>query len=109
MRSQYINKDIFRLWENDEDLCSLKVPYLSIIDILMYLANSRGLDIAFVEKLLAIFSSSPIRWYWNGDKHVVRYFHRTIDLILFYLNKTNPNLIQNTNVSYIFDPHKTCS
>jgi len=47
-----IDKDSFRPQENVEDVLGPKVPYLSIIGALMYLANYICLDIAFAINLL---------------------------------------------------------
>jgi len=44
---------LLRPQENDEDLLSLEVPYLSVIRALMYLANYTWHDIAFVINLLS--------------------------------------------------------
>lgn len=39
VRSLNMNKDHFRAKEKGEELLGLKVPYLSVIGILMYLGN----------------------------------------------------------------------
>ena len=41
-----------------------------------------------------------------GSKHVLHYFHGMINMILFYPNKSNPQLVVHTNASYLSDPHK---
>ena len=59
MRSLDVDKDPFRPQEKDEELLGPKVPYLSVIGALMYLANYTRPDIAFAVNLLARYSSSP--------------------------------------------------
>lgn len=54
-----MKKDPSRPRENDEELLSHKVSYLSAIRALMYVANSTNPDKTFVVSLLARFSSSP--------------------------------------------------
>jgi len=44
-------KALIRPHENDEDLLSPEVPYLSAIETLMYLANYIRPDIAFILKI----------------------------------------------------------
>ena len=74
-----INKDLFRLQEDDEETLGPKVPYLSAISALMYLANYTRPDIAFAINLLARYSSAPTRRHWNGIKHILRYLSGTTD------------------------------
>jgi hypothetical protein len=40
VKSLDMNKDPFRLWEDDEKLLDPEVPYLSAIGALMYLTNN---------------------------------------------------------------------
>ena len=61
VRSLDINKDPFRPHENDEELLCPKVPYLSAIGTLLYLANTTRPDIAFSVNVLARYSSTPTR------------------------------------------------
>jgi len=46
-------KALLRPQENDEDLLGPKIPYLSVIGILLYLANYTRSDIAFTVNLLS--------------------------------------------------------
>jgi len=46
-------KTFLRPQENDEDLLSPEVPYLSVIGTLMYFANYTRHDIAFAVNLLS--------------------------------------------------------
>jgi len=61
VRSLDVDKDPFRPQEKDEELFGPKVPYLSVIGVLMYYASYIRPDIAFVVNLLTIYSSSPTR------------------------------------------------
>ncbi|KAL3514200.1 hypothetical protein ACH5RR_026917 [Cinchona calisaya] len=61
VRSLDVRKDPFGPRENDEQLLGPKVPYLSAIGVLIYLANNTRHDITFVVNLLARFSSFPTR------------------------------------------------
>ena len=54
-----VMKDHFRPQEDDEEILGPKVPYLSAIGALMYLANYTQLDIAFAINLLARYNSTP--------------------------------------------------
>ena len=101
-----INKDLFRLQEDDEETLGPKVPYLSAISALMYLANYTRPDIAFAVNLLARYSSAPTRRHWNGIEHILRYFSETTYLGLFYPNRSKPLLVEYADVGYLFDPHK---
>jgi len=47
--------------KEEEEILSPKVPYLSAIEALMYLANCTRLDITFAINLLARYSSTPIK------------------------------------------------
>jgi hypothetical protein len=70
------------------------VPYLSVIDALMYLTNCRRLDIAFSINLLAKYNFAPTRRHWNGVKHVLRYLYRTTYMRLFYSRDPNSQLVR---------------
>ncbi|KAL0544912.1 hypothetical protein IC582_020042 [Cucumis melo] len=75
----------------------------------MYLANNTRPYIAFSVNLLARYSSSPTKRHWNGVKHVLRYLRGTIDMGLFYSNKSNFDLVVYADARYLFDPHKARS
>ncbi|XP_070056861.1 secreted RxLR effector protein 161-like [Nicotiana tomentosiformis] len=66
----------------------------------MYLANATRPDIAFSVDLLARYSSSPIRRYWNGIKHILRYLKGTLDMDLFYANKDGADLVGYADAVY---------
>ena len=84
VRSLEVTKDSFRLKEENEELLSPKLPYLSAIGALMYLTNYTRSDIAFLVNLLARYSSAPTKMHWNGIKNVLRYLRGTCDMRLFY-------------------------
>ena len=84
VRSLDVKNDSFHHCEKNEELLGLKVPYLSTIGALMYLANCTRPYIAFSINLLARYSSAPTRRHWNGIKHVLRYLCRTTSMSLFY-------------------------
>ncbi|XP_070015812.1 secreted RxLR effector protein 161-like [Nicotiana sylvestris] len=86
VRSFKVNKDLFRPPEEDEKLLGPKVPYLSAIGALMYFANATRPDITFSVNLLARYSSSPTRRYWNRIKHILRYLKGTLDMDAGYLS-----------------------
>ncbi|KAL0551516.1 hypothetical protein IC582_010605 [Cucumis melo] len=106
VRSLDVKKDIFR---PREELLGPEVPYLSAIGALMYLANNTRPDITFSVNLLARYNSSPTKRHWNGVKHVLRYLRGTIDIGLFYSNKSNFDLVGYVDAGYLSDPHKARS
>ena len=78
-----VKNDPFRPCENSEELRGPEVSYLNVIGALIYLANCTHPDIAFSFNLLANYNSVPTQRHWNGIKHILRYFHETIDMSLF--------------------------
>ena len=104
-----MTKDSFRLKEENEELLGLKVPYLSAIGALMYLANYTRLDIAFSVNLLARYSSTPTKRHWNEIKHVLIYLCGTCDMGLFYSKTLEPQFFGYTDAGYLSDPHKAQS
>ncbi|XP_056697613.1 secreted RxLR effector protein 161-like [Spinacia oleracea] len=109
VRSLDIDKDSFLPRENDEDIISPEVPYLSAIGALMYLASHTRPDISFTVNLLARFSSCPTQRHWNGIKHVLRYLQGTKDMGLFFPNQTKEDLIGFADAGYLSDPHNARS
>ena len=71
VRSLEVNKDLFHPKEENEELLSPKISYLSVIGAIMYLTNCTRPDIAFSINLLARYSSTPTRRHWNGIKHIL--------------------------------------
>ena len=102
-------KIIFEPQEDDEEILGPRVPYLSAIGALMYLANYTWPDITFAINLLVRYSSAPTQRFWNGIKHILRYLRGIIDLRLFYPNGSNPQLVGYASVGYLSDPHKSWS
>jgi hypothetical protein len=66
VRYLYMNKDQFRLKDEDEEILGPEVPYLSAIGALMYVANCTRPDIAFAVNLLARHSAAPTKRHWTG-------------------------------------------
>jgi hypothetical protein len=64
--------DPFRPWQGEEVL-DYEYPYLSAIGAMIYLANNRRSDIAFVVNLLVRFSAAPTMQHWNGVNDVLWY------------------------------------
>ena len=59
VRSLDVTKDPFRPLKEGEEILGPEVPYLSVIGVLLYLANNTGPDIAFSINLLARYSVTP--------------------------------------------------
>ena len=53
VRSLDVKKDIFQPLDDNKELISLEVPYLSAIGALMYLANNIRPDIVFFIKFIS--------------------------------------------------------
>ena len=64
-----------------------KVPYLSAVGALMYLATCTRPDIAYAVGVLARFNSDPGEAHWKAVKHLLRYLHKTLDCELVYGRK----------------------
>ena len=73
VRSLDVKNYLFRPCENGEELLDPKVPYLSVIGALMYLANYLGQILFFFVNLLARYSSAQTQRHWNDIKHILRY------------------------------------
>jgi hypothetical protein len=104
-----LNKDPFTPRDEGEGILGPKVPYLSAIGALMYLANSTQLDITFAVNLLAINSAIPTERHWTGVKNILRYLNGTKDLGLFFQKRTDPSIIGYADASYLSDPHSARS
>ena len=66
-----VNKYLFRSKEENEELLSPEVSYLSTIGALMYLTNCTRLDIAFSINLLTRYNFALTRKHWNEIKHIL--------------------------------------
>ena len=104
-----IKDDRFRPQEENEEILGLEVPYLNVIDALMYLANYTRPDIAFSVNLLARYSNAPTKRHWNGIKHLFRYLKGTIDLGLLFQSGNDVILTGYAYAGYLSDPHMTKS
>ena len=100
VRSLDVKKDPFRSREDNEEILSSKVPYLSAIGALMYLANCTHPDIAFAVNLLERYSSEPTKRHWKEIKHIFRYLRGTTDLGLFYSKSSKSPLIGFADAGY---------
>ncbi|KAL0325286.1 UNVERIFIED_CONTAM: Retrovirus-related Pol polyprotein from transposon TNT 1-94 [Sesamum radiatum] len=112
VRSLDVNKDSFRPPTHNDEILGPKVPYLSAIGALMYLANNTRPDIAFSVNLLARYSSTPTKRHWNGVKHILRYLRGTSDMGLYFERHENAkatNLVGYSDAGYLSDSHKTIS
>ena len=68
-----------------EDIAKMaKIPFMSAIGALMYLALGTRPDIAFAVAKLAQFNTNPGAAHWTAVKHIFRYLKGTIDLKLTY-------------------------
>ena len=101
-----VKNDSFRPCEKCEELLSPEIPYLSFIDVHMYLVNCTHLDIAFFVNLLARYSSAQTQKHWNGIKHILRYLHGTTDMGLFYSRESKQQLLGYADAGYLSDLHK---
>jgi len=109
VRSLEMEKYQFKPQEVGEEILGPKVPYLSAIGALMYLANSTRPDIAFAVNLLARHSAQPTQCHWTGVKNIFRYLNGTKDLGLFFKKNLDPNMIGYTDAGYLSDPHNSKS
>jgi hypothetical protein len=97
--------DPFRPCQDGKEVLGSKYPYLSVIGVLMYLANNTRPDIAFAVNLLARYNAAPTMRHWNEVNDVLRYLQGTPDLPLFYKKKQDMVLICYADVGYLSDPH----
>ena len=109
VRSLEVNKNPFRLKEENEELFGPKVPYLSAIGALMYLVNCTRSDIAFSVNLQARYSSTLTKRHWNEIKHILRYLRGISDMSLYYSKESKSQLIEYADVGYLLDSHKARS
>jgi hypothetical protein len=104
-----MKKDQFRPRDDGEELLGPKVPYLSAIGPLMYLANSTRSDIAFPVNLLARHSAAPTKRHYTGVKNIFRYLNGAKDLGLFFQRNADSNMIGYTDAGYLSDLHNARS
>lgn len=103
-RTLIVEKDPFRSKEDNEEDFGSKVPYLSVIGALMYLANCTRPYIAFEVNLLARCGSCPAKRCQKEIKHIFWYLWGTYDLGLFYSNNTKPFLLGYVDARYLSYP-----
>ena len=94
-----IKKDEFRPRDIVEKGLGPEVPYLSVIGVLIYLANCTKPDITFVMNLLDRHGADP------RAKCILRYLNGTKNLGLFFKKNHYPSMISYTDVGYLSDPH----
>ena len=105
VHSLEIEKDPFRPRDIRKNMLGPEIPYLSVIDALMYLANCIRPDIAFAVNLLASHSADSTHRHWTGAKCILRYLNGTKDLGLFFKKNHDPSMIGYTDAGYLSDPH----
>ena len=88
-----VKNDTFRPCEKCEELLGPKVPYISAIGALIYLANCTCLNIVLSVNLLARYNSTPTWRHWNGIKHILHYLCGTTDVGLFYSRESSNNCL----------------
>ena len=100
---------MFHPKKENEELFDLEVPYLNVIDALMYLSNCTRPDITFSANLLARYSSASTRRQWNGIKHILWYLRGTSDMGLYYSKESKLQLIGYADAGCLSDPHRARS
>jgi hypothetical protein len=93
--------DQFRPKQEGEEVLRPEYPYLSIICVLMYLANNTRPDITFAVNCLARHTVTPTMHHWNDINNISRYLHGMIDLGLFFRKN---HLIGYDDASYLSNP-----
>jgi hypothetical protein len=76
--------DQFSPKQEGEEVFGPEYPYLSVINVLIYLANNTRPDITFVVNCLVRHSTTPTMRHWNDIKNILRYLHGMTDLGLFF-------------------------
>ena len=109
VRSLDVKNDSFRHCEKYEELLGPKVPYLSAIGALLYLANCTHSNIALFINLLARYNSALTRRHWNSIKHILHYLRGTTNMGLFYSRESKQQLLGYADAKYLLDPHKSRS
>jgi hypothetical protein len=101
-----LEKDIdqFRPKQEGEKVLRSKYSYLSVIGVLMYLANNTRPNIAFVVNCLVRHSAAPTMRHWNDIKNILRYLYGTTDLGLFFIKNQDHSLIRYADADYLSDP-----
>jgi hypothetical protein len=90
-------------FKEGEEVLGQEYSYLSVIGILMYLANNTRPDIAFTVNCLMRHSAAPIMRHWNSIKNILRYLVGTIDLGLYFQKNQDSKLIRYIDGGYLSD------
>jgi len=69
-----------------------KIPYLSAVGTLQYLATTTRPDISYAVGVLARFNTNPGMPHWNAVKHLFRYLKGSLDYKLVYAPTTSSQL-----------------
>ncbi|XP_068339068.1 uncharacterized mitochondrial protein AtMg00810-like [Pyrus communis] len=120
VRTLDVKRDPFHPNEDDEEIFELKVPYVSAIGALLYLAQCTRPDISFAVNLLARYINALTRRHWNGVKDIFCYLKGTTDLGLFYTHKSSRvatpygpqidyRLVGYADAGYLSDPYRARS
>ena len=67
-----VKNDIFCPKEDNEELLDPEIPYLSVISVLIYLANYTWPNIVFLINWLVRYSYAPTQRHWNKVNHVLQ-------------------------------------
>ncbi|XP_068328134.1 secreted RxLR effector protein 161-like [Pyrus communis] len=113
-------RDPFHPNDDEEEILEPKVPYLSAIGALLYLAQCTKLDISLVVNLLARYNNAPTHRHRNGVKDIFCYLKGTTDLGLFYTRESlsvaalygpriDSCLIGYADAGYLSDPYRARS
>ncbi|XP_070677961.1 secreted RxLR effector protein 161-like [Malus domestica] len=116
VRTLDAKRDSFHPKGDEEEILEPKVPYLSAIGALLYLAQCIRPDISFAVNILARYNNAPTCSYWNDVKDIFRYLKSTTDLGLFYTyesssvtapygSRIDSRLVGYADAGYLFDPH----
>jgi hypothetical protein len=106
-----LKKDIdsFRPKQEGEEVLRPGYPYLSVIGVLMYLANNTGPDIAFIVNCLIRHNAALTMRHWNDIKDILRHLHGTTYLGLFFRKNQDHILIGYADVGYLSYPQNARS
>ena len=91
------------LTDEDKEYMS-KVPYISAVGSLTYLAQCTRPDIAYAVGTLARYNSNPSPIHWKAVKHLFRYLKGTMDYELVYQPSDEKELF----VTYSDANHGAC-
>ena len=93
-----------QILSNEDKEFMSKVPYLSAVGSLTYLAQCTRPDIAYTIGTLAKYNSNPAPIHWKAVKHVFRYLQGTKDYELVYKPSEEKELF----ITYSDSDHGAC-